>query len=136
MKTETHVIEARQRHHAALKQLADSLGKNNYTGLALWRKLRRIEQRAHAGATARCNGERFETFDFCSNEDDWDTFTSQIENCVVRVLGGTPPKFYVNGDARGYALKLDSSEGGRVKATPFALESDWGSNQILAPVIE
>jgi len=46
------------------------------------------------------------------------------------VLGGLPPGFFVNGDPRGYALKLEPG------SVPFPLHEDWGRYQILAPVID
>jgi hypothetical protein len=140
-----HIAAARSKHHRALEQLAQSLNPEfSGNGLNLWRKLNRIEREAHAGATAYCNGEKFtvhhrtasKTYDFGHEENAWEFFANFITSQVVKVFGGLPPSFTVNGDARGYALKLASNDSGTRHATPFDLHTDWGSNQILAPTIE
>lgn len=141
-----YIQRDREAHHAALLALANSLSPTNQTGLAIWRKLKRIEDVAHAGATAYCNGEVYfdhqdevlsmARYDFSRDQNAWETFSAKIESRVAKVLGGTPPCFHVNADARGYALKLASNDGGDTVATPFALHRDWGDNQILAPMID
>lgn len=127
--------EQRDKHNAALLALANSINPaNQLSGLQLWRKLRRLEVMAHAAATAQCNGETAGGQPY-RNENAWDTFKDSIAEKVSEIFGGKlPPAFFVNGDPRGYALKLDS-ENGTKTATQFALQSDWGRNQILAPDI-
>ena len=123
------VNRERAAHHAALEQLAASINPSNVaSGLNLWRKLRRIELRAHKAAEDYCNGE--------INLEGMDSEACLAEREVRKVFGGyLPPKFHVNRDPRGYALKLLASDDGSEPATGFALHQDWGRNQILAPEI-
>lgn len=136
MNTTEQIKEQRNRHHAALLALANSINPNNkLSGLQLWRKLHRLEVIANTAATAQCNGESCADQPY-REENEWDTFKDAITESVAAIFGGKlPPAFYLNGDARGHALKLDSGTGEKT-ATPFALDQDWGRNQILAPSIE
>ena len=89
---------------------------------------------ARNAATAQCNGESYGGQAY-REENEWEKFKDEIREKVAAIFGGQlPPGFYVNGDPRGYALKLDSGSGEKT-ATSFALEEDWGRNQILAPEI-
>jgi hypothetical protein len=135
MKTPEHVINERNRHNAALLSLANNLNPHNrLSGLQIWRKLRRIESLASKAATAQCNGESYGGQPF-RDDDQWEAFKAEIENKVAAVFGGTLPKrFFVNGDPRGYALKLDCDEKNQ-PATKFDLHQDLGRYQILAPDI-
>lgn len=140
----------RKAHHRALSSLHASplpdLTESHYEaaflmrrahetrGLAMWRKLRALEQLAHRGAEAYCNGERLNlrpgtSFDFRADEDAWMQFCECVKGEAMKVFGGiAPPGFYVNHDPRGYALKLDPD-----KATvPAGMEKDWGGYGILA----
>lgn len=129
MKATEQVISERKRHHAALEQLARSLGVTDKTGLQLWRKLRPIEYQTRRAAEQYCNGE--------IDADEMDKASDIATMGVSRVFGNkTPPRFHVNRDPRGYALKLLSNDSGTETATPFALHTDWGRNQILAPDID
>ena len=129
MKTTQATIQSRQRHHAALEQLARHINPVlDKSGLQLWRQLRRVELQATQATTAACNGE--------ISQDDLDAACTKAEFAVRKSFGGClPPKFQINRDPRGYALKLASSDDGSEVATPFALHQDWGRNQILAPEI-
>jgi len=117
------VIEQRERHHEALKQMLPKSKQINGAGLQTWRKLRRIEARANVFALRLCNGPEM-------SENEQDTETEAITAAVAVVFGGAVPKgFFVNRDPRGYALKLEPG------SVPFALHEDWGRYQILAPEI-
>jgi len=129
MKATEQTIRERKNHHAALVALAESLGRTGKTGLQLWRQLRRIENAARRAMEDYCNG--------TLSEAGADKACDQAESAVKRIFGGTlPPRFHVNRDPRGYALKLLSNDNGSEAATRFALHSDWGRNQILAPEID
>ncbi len=125
------VKRVREVHHAALAALAASLGgahKDGINGLALWRKLHRIEVQITKATTAYCNGEMGEV--------GIDQACDRAIDAVRRAFGGVlPPKFHINRDPRGYALKLESNDDGTI-ATQFHLHRDWGNNQILAPTID
>lgn len=137
------VNRERAAHHAALAALYKATTGKECDGLNLWRKLARIEREAHAGATAYCNGESVlaktgkdfaECFNFCADETAWERFADYIGAKVAKVFGGKlPAGFFVNGDARGYALKLEPEDSGKQDS---GFHRDWGSNYILAPTID
>ena len=98
-------------------------------GDKLARKIHSLELKAHKLATDYCNGENG------VDSENWEELSDAILAKVDKVLNfkrqGIP--VFVNGDARGYALKIDDnfmrgylSKGGR-------LHTDWGGYGILAP---
>lgn len=127
-------LETRARHHAALETLRAPGCETS--GLALWRKLRRIEARAHDATTAQCNGTAYGTQPFRSDEE-MDEFSDAIRQEVTKAFGGALPEgFTLNHDPRGYALKLRGPEAGRpAPPIPAGLEKDWGGNGLLAAEI-
>ncbi len=119
----------RELHNAALEQLARNINpKSTLSGLELWRKLHRVEVTARRAAEQYCNG------DIDMNQ--WESISAIASSQVEKIFGMLPTGFFVNGDPRGYALKLASNDNGTEAATPFALHQDWGRNQILAPTID
>jgi len=139
------IAKIRQTHHDALEKLAliinplhpitgkDTHESTKKTGLQLWRQLKRIENKAHKAATDYCNG--------VISYDALQVAEAHAAQGVEKVFGKLPHGFFVNSDARGYALKLEpfQHEDGKGKtrlAFPdLRLDSDWGSNQILAPEV-
>jgi len=131
-------LDARRKaHHCAISMLHDTLlptqEEHEKRGLAMWRKLRRIEAMAHDATTAQCNGESYGSQPY--REDDetgnspLDVFFDGIRSDVAKVFGGTlPVGFMINHDPRGYALKLDSDK----TTIPHGLTTDWGGYGILA----
>lgn len=122
MKTnKEYVIRERARHHEALKAMmpADS----TLSGLAVWRKLRRLEGKASRLALQICNGPEV-------SEEEKERIDAQITVGVEKIFGRPLPGFFINHDPRGYALKLEAG------SVPYALHEDWGRYQILAPVID
>lgn len=109
-------------------------------GLAIYRQLRRIEEVAHNAATAQCNGESYggqpfrPDWDASGNEGtdtEWRQFLTGIAAKVADCFGGSLPSgFFFNGDARGYALKIEPEH------VPAGMLMDWGRNGILAPTRE
>ena len=80
--------------------------------------LRELERRAHEAAEGLCSVPGYVA----------DDEIQAIEAGVSELFGGSLPEgFFVNGDPRGYALKLDSEHGGAVS------RRDWGGYGILAP---
>lgn len=110
-------------HHAALLRLASP--RNTKTGVQLWRALRKIESALERVAVAYCNGE--------AGQSQWEAEKRKAEGAVFRVFGRLPDGLYINGDPRGYMLKIDRAAGGFV---PEGMHRDWGGYGILAPVIE
>jgi hypothetical protein len=128
----------RAAHHRALETLrADSC---TLSGLQIWRKLVQLERLAHAGATAQCNGEPIRIvwplfgvreYDFNKTENAWEQLSDVVRDCIRNIFGQIPQGFFVNGDARGYALKLDPDK----TTIPQGMHTDWGRNGILAAEI-
>lgn len=123
----TRIAAQRIAHHKALESLVPGAA-----GLALWRKLRRIENKAHAAATAQCNGAEYGGQPF-REEGEWEDFCTRLTGEVAKACGGDPPAgFFFNTDPRGYALKIDKDKGGRI---PAGLVTDWGGYGCLAAEI-
>ena len=113
-----HIEKARAAHHAALATLFPAA---KCTPINLWRRLRRIEAKAHKWAEMECNGEPV--------PEEW---SAGIRADVIKQCGSIPAGFFVNGDPRGYALKLDLPRADM----PAGLVTDMGDFGILAAVIE
>lgn len=119
MKTSEHVKRWRENHHKALEALRGP--DCHLSGIQLWRKLRRMENVAHTAATKYCNGE----IDDYTFEQVKDRTVEQINIMFGRIVVG----LFVNGDPRGYALKLEPS------SKPTGMHRDWGDYGILAAEI-
>lgn len=98
----------------------------------LCRRLRRIEARASKAATDYCNGD--------ISSERWESLSDAIENEIAGLLGMSPEAreqmgFFVNGDPRGYALKLGDEWTRNYNETTDGprLYSDWGGYGIIAP---
>lgn len=125
MKTDSHIIERRARHHKALATLSTD---SKADGLKLWRSLRRVEVEFSRHALAYCNGD--------CRESAFKAAKCKAQNGVKRILGHFPDGFMLNSDPRGYALKLRGPEAGYAGAKmPEGMEKDWGGNGLLAPEI-
>lgn len=121
LKTERLAIEAK--HHAA--HMAE-LKKLGYTRDTI-RPLRLIEAEAHRAAEDACNGDITDTA--------YEALTARLSNRVAVLFGGALPRgFFINGDPRGYALKLDDE---KYKDVPYDDKpihyTDMGGYMILAP---
>lgn len=98
----------------------------------LCKKLRSLEIKASKLATDYCNGENG------VNSDNWEVLTSPILAQVRKLLypngmTGDAKKdwcIFINGDCRGYALKIRSEY---IKDNNITLYTDWGGYGILAP---
>lgn len=92
-------------------------------GAELWRALRKWEARGARLALRLCNGPEYAPGEVEKEK-------ARIVDGVSAVLNGAPlPGLFVNGDPRGYAVKL-----ARGKAAPaLLLLSDWGGDFLLAP---
>ena len=124
----------RAAHHAALLTLAGP--KNKKTGAQIWRALRKVETLARAAAIAYCNGDPFTLAGTCYDfrAHGCDAFESikrdHIRPAIARAFGGViPAGVFINGDARGHALKIHAEH------VPAGMETDWGRDGILAAEI-
>ena len=107
-------------------------GRKNQNPHKLFRRLRRLENKAHTITLALCN-------DSETDETQADKDLAEIRNKVRALFGGKlPQNFGINHDPRGWALKLFPPKNEKgidtgKPASPFKLRRDWGDNQILAP---
>ena len=101
-----------------------NLNKIFNTGIepvTLCKKLFRLENKAHRLATDYCNG--------VIDCEQWEELTQPILNKVVKILGvKNDYNFFVNGDCRGYALKMFPDF-----VKDKKIYTDWGDNGIIAP---
>jgi hypothetical protein len=115
----------KERHINALRELG-------FTGS--YRTLKTLENRAHRNAELYCSS----VDDGGIESDEYERRQERIEEQVKKLFGGTLPKgFFINGDPRGYALKINSgNEAGQIhhpEYIPQGLHRDWGGFGILAP---
>jgi hypothetical protein len=92
----------------------------------LSRKIQSLEVKAHKLATDYCNGENG------VDSENWEELTDKILNKLDKIVNFRSQGItvFVNGDARGYALKIDDDY---VKAHNIKIHTDWGGFGILAP---
>jgi len=88
----------------------------------LSKALYRLENRYHREAEAFCNGG--------IDIDVWGIIQDEAELAVKHITGNTDIPIIINGDARGYTLKIDSDY---MYANNVKLHRDWGGYGILAP---
>jgi hypothetical protein len=98
----------------------------NEDPIKLAKKLHSLEVKAHKLATDYCNGENNVT------TENWEDLTDAILVKLDKIINYTDKGYpiFVNGDARGYALKIDSE---CVKDEQLDIYKDWGGYGILAP---
>jgi hypothetical protein len=114
-------LEAVRKHGQTLLALFPHAKEKN--PVALCKKLRRIENKVSAILTQHCNGTA-----------DGETAGREVIRTTGKVrslLGFTDydkKHFFVNGDPRGYALKMSSNW-----AIDKRIHRDWGQYGILAP---
>jgi hypothetical protein len=109
-------MNQRERHLAEIKSLGYI--KDTMTSLI------RAENQMHRTAERYCNG------DITEEQNDWAerSITARIKG----LFGGElPPGFFINGDPRGYALKIEQPNDKRLISF-----TDWGGYGILAPEFE
>jgi hypothetical protein len=92
-------------------------------------RLRALENTAHWLAERYCNG--------TIEEAELEKRNAGIEKAVAKLCGTLPAGFFINGDPRGYALKIDAGNGAgetpHPEYIPEGLHRDWGGYGILAP---
>lgn len=121
--------------YAEIQKHGENLNRIFNTGIEpvkLCKRLRSLEAKAHKLATDYCNG------DNGVNTDNWEALTAPILAQVRKLLypngmtgdGQKDWCIFVNGDCRGYALKIRSQY---VQANDLNIYKDWGGYGILAP---
>jgi len=111
-------MTAKNRHLAALARLA---GRPAAEGATVYNALRRLENRACSANEAACNTPK--------GAEAQDGEHAAVLAGVRNVFGYIPRGFFVNGDPRGYALKIDNEKA----AIPGGITTDWGGYGCLAP---
>lgn len=111
------IREQKQRHGEALKRF---FGLPDFTdAVALVKELQTLERRAHRYTENYCNG----IVDEKASE--------RIEDSIYKQLsafGISRDKVFINGDCRGYALKIREEY-----SKTFDGDKDWGGYGILGP---
>ena len=87
----------------------------------LCKRLFRLENKAHKLALDFCNGK--------IDQLEWDQKADKILTKVEAILKNKKVLF-LNGDARGYALKIDD---GYIRNNNLNIHRDWGGYGIVAP---
>lgn len=119
-----------KRHYEFLERFSEFLGKKQ-DGKKLSLKLLKLEKEANKAATDYCNGENGMT------SETWEAFSDKMAERVEEVFGGMVIiGLQINGDARGYALKIDDDIVRNVYPESIGFYKDWGGYGILSPVIE
>ena len=90
--------------------------------IKLCKKLFRLERKANNLATDYCNG--------IINTDEWPELTRPILKKVNDILGNKTVPIFINGDARGYALKIEDSY---VRKHGLYIQRDMGGHGLIAP---
>ena len=123
-----------ERHYAALVRLAEACGVEKADGKKLSVYLLKQEQEAHKKAEDYCNG--------LINSEEWEAVQDSITERVQKQFNNQLVGFFVNGDPRGCALKIDDAvmRSGSIKGTEsryatVGISQDWGGYGLLAPEI-
>jgi hypothetical protein len=118
------MLKHRQRHIESLQKLGYIYSKMN--------AIKMLETEVNRLMVEECNG--------TITEEEAEKWEKQYTKHATKLFGGTLPKgFFINGDPRGYSLKLDP-EAWKVsdnaqenyEAQPVKY-TDWGGYMILAP---
>jgi hypothetical protein len=99
---------------------------NGADPVKLSKQVHAIEVKAHKLATDYCNGENG------VDSETWEPLTDKILDRLDKILNFRAQNIpvFVNGDARGYALKIDDEY---VRKYGLKIHTDWGGYGILAP---
>lgn len=119
-------------HYMVLERFASAIGcKAVKSGKWYSTRLWALEKRGNRIATDYCNGENG-----MGNEGAWEFEVDHLTKEVEKIFGvENIPGFFVNGDARGYALKIDDKMTRHGIYKDIGLHQDWGGNGILSPEI-
>jgi hypothetical protein len=121
-------------HYERCEALAKRLGVANPDGKRISVALVKAERLGAWRALALCNDSSY-----TARPDGYDRSerdVQRITELVREALGAIPPGFFVNGDPRGYALKIDNEDSaGKALIDELRLHTDWGGYGILSPEI-
>jgi hypothetical protein len=121
MKKHERMYQQIEKHGNDLKRIFNL----DVDAVKLAKKLHSLEVKAHQLATDYCNGENGVT------TENWEEKCEPILKAVRKVLNCTDNyPIFLNGDVRGYALKIKSEY---VEKTNMQIYKDWGGYGIIAP---
>jgi hypothetical protein len=120
MNKKQRMYEEIEKHGANL----NAIFKTKLDNIALCKALFRLEHKASQLALSYCNGENG------VDSENWEALTDQILVKVDKIIGFKAKNIpvFVNGDARGYALKIESDY-----TRELNIHKDWGGYGIIAP---
>ena len=118
-----------EKQRQAIERHGENLNKIFNTGLdpvKLCKKLISIERKAHNQAEDYCNG--------AMTMDQWEDFEISLLERLDKILNFTERKIlvFINGDPRGYALKIHDKY---IRDNDITIHRDWGGYGIIAPEI-
>jgi hypothetical protein len=130
----------KQTMHQQIEQHGNNLNAIFNTGLDavnLCKKLRRLENEAHKLATDYCNG------DNGIDSENWEDKITPVMHKVYSLLNNgkynddrphqKKVPIFLNGDARGYALKINGSYVKLLQTAGKNIYTDWGGYGIICP---
>lgn len=133
-------MNKKENMYAQIERHGQNLNAIFNTGIEpvkLCKQLRRLEIKAHKLATDYCNGENGIT------TENWDEKITPVMQKVYKLLNNGIYKddrphqrripIFLNGDARGYALKIKSDYTTLLSNQGKNIYKDWGGYGILAP---
>lgn len=105
------------------------LGENTPMKVMAYKNLKAIEREAHHLAEAFCNG------DVKAGEIEFNRREAKILDKLDKILDfrALEVPVFINGDPRGYTLKIDSNY---EKIRKVGLATDWGGYGLIAPNVE
>jgi hypothetical protein len=112
------------RHVCNLQKLANV--STYHEAFLIYKKLHRIEARMNRIFTDECNGY------LELNEDQEEKRNQRVIKQLNDMLPGLKTIF-LNGDPRGYALKISSEEARELRDKGINIYTDWGGYGILCP---
>ncbi len=112
------------RHVCNLQKLANV--STYHEAFLIYKKLHRIEARMNRIFTDECNGY------LELNEDQEEKRNRRVIKQLNDMLPGLKTIF-LNGDPRGYALKISSEEARELRDKGINIYTDWGGYGILCP---
>ena len=126
MKANNMNLTDKKKMYEQIEKHGENLNKifnTDYEPITLCKKLRPLEFKAHKLSTDYCNGDIEYEF--------WESQTDIILKRVMKILNlKTDFNIFVNGDCRGYALKIFDDY---IRKNNITIYQDWGGYGILAP---
>jgi len=116
-----------ERHYTTLEKLAEHCGVNKPNGKKLSLALLKIEQRAHRVMEAFCNGE--------CNDSGFENAKNAARENVQALFNHNLQGLKINGDPRGYTLKIDDDVTRELFDAGITMQRDFGGYGLLAPEI-